>query len=445
MRIRLNDVAEGTRLPSWRPPQVAQPTLPETQAKQVVTVVVSEQIRALAGALAERLSDIGLLSLQGTLTQEDRLLIVWAAELARAGGIDAEEVAKLTVDLARYRAREVAPRSADVRDTVTLTLPRFAPREEAQARAILFGMATTQGTLDRGFVSALLDPTLRTRESVSLAFLQRIVAALPPGTSESLAGLDLVYARRDAHAALGNALDDLALPAAKLVQPTSERVELGSSLLRERTRALTSPWQLPTTTTRNDRALLGLLYVSQQQRAGDLHLVDDVARALVALRTAGVAPRPSVPSAPRVPSFERPLVELPPNEVLQAEELPLALGSAMHLAAKAAVAYRSVAPPRPNTVPPPMGAALPRPPSLRPEPSAPSTLFNFAQALGLSALVADAHTQALRARRRRFARRRDGDDSIQDTAEARATQEETGHDPTHTARRHARWRRLRRR
>jgi hypothetical protein len=470
MRIKMTDGAESTRLPSWRPPQVAQLT---AEAKQVVTVLVSEQTRALNATLTRSLTDIATLGLHDVLTQDDRLLIAWASELAKAEGVDLEEVTKLTSDLARYRAQELAgvrpdlsvetsgfpareQNLANVRsavDSLLLSLPRFAPREEAQARAILFGLATTQNTLDAGFVSALLDPDVRRENGVSLGFLQRIVAALPPGKSHSLAGLDVVFARRDARAALVTSLDRLALPTAKLVRPSPERVELGDLILRDRAQRVTpqSPYRLLTNTTRNDRALLGLLYVSQEERGGDLRHVDEVARALVALRSAGQA-RPAVarhearalPSEQARPAFSSGVVPARAGD----SEAPRTFGSAIHLAAKAAVAYRSVAPPRSNSIPPAGAAPLPPPPSLRPEALPSATMFNLAQALGLSALVADAHTQALRARRRRFVRRRvgvDAIDAIEDTAGARETQAETDEDPAHSARRHARWRRLARR
>jgi hypothetical protein len=585
MRIKMTEVAESTRLPSWRPPQVAQLT---AEAKQVVTVVVSEQTRALAATLTRSLSDIA--NLPDLLTQDDRLLIAWVAEVARSEGLDGDEVSKLTANLAQYRAQELVGAQPALErgmvETGLLTLPRFAPREEAQARAILFGLATTQSTLDAGFVNALLDPDLRPRGGVSLGFLQRVVAALPPGASERLAGLDTAYARRDARVSLVSALDRLALPTAALVTPTAERVQLGDVILRERARLMTpqSAWQLPTTTTRDDRALLGLLYVSQDVRGGDLRHVDDVARALVTLRSVdtlhaparmdqqptrldpprmapsiapgrpdeaepsaarrsapaeqtwvsqevrggdlrrdddvarGLVPlrsgdamhaparmdhppthldpprmAPSIPparsddagpsaarrSAPaeqtlptrrgalaepsspprRSTAVERNLPGLEPSPrepraraVAVDPDAPRAFGSAIHLAAKAAVAYRSVAPPRPHSVPPPMGAAqLAPPPTLRSEGMPAAIVFNFAQALGLSALVAESHTHALRARRRRFVRRRegvdaiDGVDSVQDAAGARETPAETEHDPTQTARRHARWRKLMRR
>ncbi|HEX5660814.1 MAG TPA: hypothetical protein VFX59_26655 [Polyangiales bacterium] len=427
MRIKMTDGAEGTRLPSWRPPQVAQLT---AEAKPVATVVVSEQTRALAATLTRSLSDIVSLRLQDLLTQEDRLLIAWATEFAKAEGVELDEVGKLTSDLARYRAQELVGARPDLMvenlryavDTVMLSLPRFTPREEAQARAILFGLATTQSTLDTGFVSALLDPDVRREGGVSLGFVQRIVAALPPGKSESLAGLDVVFARRDARVTLATTLERLALPAADLGRPSLERVELGDLILRERARLVTpqSAYQLLTTTTRNERALLGLLYVSQEERGADLRQVDDVARALVALRSAG-QPRASMP----VP------------------EAPRAVASPIHLAAKAAVAYRSVAPPRPNSIPPPAGAVQLAPPSLRPDAPIPTAVFNLAQALGLSSLVAEAHTQALRARRRRFVRRRD--ESIQGAAGVRENQPEAHDEDLRDARRAARWRRLLRR
>lgn len=66
-----------------------------------------------------------------------------------------------------------------------------------------------------------------------------------------------------------------------------------------------------------------------------------------------------------------------------------------HLAAKVAAAYRSVAPPRMASIPPPGVDRAPDPVSTVSEPSA----LNVAQALGLGALVERAHVQGLRTRR----------------------------------------------
>jgi hypothetical protein len=425
MRIKLTDVAEGSRLPAWRPPQVAQLT---AEAKQVVTVVLSEEMKALSSTLTRSLSDIS--SIQDVLTQDDRLLIAWAGELAKAEGLDPSELPKLVADLSRYRVQELSGQRVDLtlenvrRPDVTamLSLPSFSPREEAQARAILFGLATTRGTIDPTFVKALLEPDLRSADSVSLGFVQRMIAAMPPGRSDGVGELGAIYARRDARVALVNALEALALPVAKLGKPTPERVELGAVIVRDRAAQITprSPLQLLTTTSRSDRLLLGMLYVSQTERRGDPRVVDEVARALVTLRS-GVRPVVAPTAPPSSP-----------------------LSSPIHLAAKAAVAYRSVAPPRPNSVPPPALRDLYTPATSQRPSAVEVAPFNLAQALGLSALVADAHTQAMRARRRRFARKRQ-DDEIRDAAAAQETPADTENDPSHLARTHARWRRLVRR
>ncbi|HEY6876695.1 MAG TPA: hypothetical protein VI299_01700, partial [Polyangiales bacterium] len=63
--------------------------------------------------------------------------------------------------------------------------------------------------------------------------------------------------------------------------------------------------------------------------------------------------------------------------------------------------------------------------------------------LGLGALVADMHTQSMRARRRKL--KRPKSDAIGDTTAALDAQPENDRDPTHTARTHARWRRIMRR
>ncbi|MET0283080.1 MAG: hypothetical protein ABW352_01365 [Polyangiales bacterium] len=450
--------------PSWRPPTVAQLT---AEAKQVVTVLLSEETRALNATLTRSLSDIANLRLTDVLTQEDKLLIAWANELASAEGIDASEVTNLVRELGRYRAQELAGQRAGlaIDNTGTtaarlVSLPSFTPREEAQARAILFGMATTQGSLDAGFVRTLLEPQLRSERSVSLSFLQRMVAALPPGSSDGVGELDTLYARRDARVALAGALDKLALPVAELT-PSVERVLEGAELLRARAPQLgVSPWTLLTTLTRNDRALVGLLYASQAERGGNLRVVDDVTRSLVAFRNPAVATperagltsgvmRSLVPSRGDSMLPARASVVPAPQSFVEATEEPVlqrGYGSAMQLAAKAAVAYRSVAPPRPTSVPPPALRELPIMSSVQRGEAVAPPPFNLVQALGLSALVAEAHTQAMRARRRRLRGKRELEvDAIADMQGAYEPSAEAEHDPTHDARRHARWRRLARR
>jgi hypothetical protein len=265
--------------------------------------------------------------------------------------------------------------------------------------------------------------------------------------------------------ALAGALETLALPTKELVAPTPKRVREGADLLRERVTHLgASPWAALTSLTRNDRAVLGLLYASQVARGGDLRVVDDVTRSLVALRNPAALTPERVGLASGVlralgtertalPSVLPPRASVvpAPQSFVEATEEPVlqrGYGSALQLAAKAAVAYRSVAPPRPTSVPPPAlrELAITLPSVQRGEASPQVPPFNLVQALGLSALVADVHTQAMRARRRRFRRTRELEvDAVADTSGARETAAETEHDPAHEARTHARWRRLIRR
>lgn len=214
--------------------------------------------------------------------------------------------------------------------------------------------------------------------------------------------------------------------------------------LAERAEKTPRRWSMFVLLTRNDRTLLSTLYASARVRGGDLRAVDDVARALIGLRESeraeaqqpldspepvgvimpelsrqlDVAPRSLLRSiAPA--SFEQAMDELAEQSVRPepaadpfASWMPRSFGSATQIAAKLVGSYGSLVPQSeryraaPSSRAPAasslaglaqlahaQGAAV-HLPLLGPP-------LNVVQALGLSGLLAELHTQLLRAPRKR--------------------------------------------
>ncbi|MDB4989945.1 MAG: hypothetical protein JWN04_5123, partial [Myxococcaceae bacterium] len=194
-----------------------------------------------------------------------------------------------------------------------------------------------------------------------------------------------------------------------------------------------SSWSAFVLLTRSDRTVLSLLYVSAQAEGADLQRVDDVARALLALRRREQALR--TPEAERNTSFIRlaaprlpgelgasaPHAASEPSSNAEREAEPgsqapwsassesftsLSFGNAAGFAARALSSYRSLLPPAtssPSLPPPAAGegaVALGAPPA---DPSVSSATlarsFSAAQALGVSSLI-DSLTRNLQTTRR---------------------------------------------
>jgi hypothetical protein len=289
---------------------------------------LSSGARALADAAAQRLpADVGQ-HVSELLTAHDRLMLSWISDLAQNHGFDQEDLSKLLVDLIAYRDQQLAPgelgslssalsraaeHGARALSSVALaqapgteaplSLLRFSARDEALARTILSSFALRDTLVDHGFVRALLDPDRHGTHAVDFAFLRRVVLALSPAHADGAVDPGMSFARRDAREQLSTALSSLGLPAAQLTPYLAEAAEHGAGLLHERVSTVLfsgesarSAHAVLATLTRNDRALLGLLYVAARARGVPVGLVDEVARALVVLREATRAPAARAPS-----------------------------------------------------------------------------------------------------------------------------------------------------
>jgi hypothetical protein len=308
MQIKPSEGAAVAPLSSTRPAAEGKLAL-ETRARNVL-ISLSGKVLALSAALTPELLDLRALALDTALTAEDRLLLAKLSELASAEQMDPGEVARLALDLSRYRARAEAPQAPA---PALLELPTFSTHDEALARTILASVALRASALERGFVRALLDPDQTREHVVDFAFLRRALVALSPARDAAL-DPGVSFERRDARTALARALELLALPRTELPE-AARGAELGAALLRQRLPALlarahddgatasgapsatpdaaqalprqdagpsTGAARLPLT--RSDRALLGLLYAAARGRGQDPSAVDEVARALVRLR-----------------------------------------------------------------------------------------------------------------------------------------------------------------
>ncbi len=330
MQIKPAEGVEAARLGSVRPASVGQLTS-DAQTRST-SVSLSSAARAYATALTDALPLAEALRLYDILTDDDRAVLAWAAEFAHVQGIDLGEVRRLVVDLFAYRAKRVAerePQRADAGVTAPmaedlpasegeplarphagqapLVLPTFTPRDEALARTILASLAIRDTLLDRGFVRALLEPDLHPAHTVDFEFLSRIVVALSPTRSEAL-DATVSFASREARSELARALDALNIAAADLAAVLPAVVRDGPALLRRRLLDLepgqtgaapaSASWRTLLQLTRNDRAVLSLLYVGARERGAEMNAVDDFARALLALRAAERAEAASLRGRP---------------------------------------------------------------------------------------------------------------------------------------------------
>lgn len=451
MLVKPYDAALTTNPASVRPPDVAQLTAQTerlieglARAAQADNVSLSSAVRGLNSTLSQALPELDPDRIFELLTPNDRFVLVRALELAEHEKLDAKEVQRLLVDLARYRATERLANdgSREQLDTKTtrallaalpgngrrgerLALASFSARDEALARRILSSYALRDSAVDPGFVRALVDPDRNPTRAVDFAFLRRLVVALSPSQSEGVDG-KVSLGPRVARAQLAEAFARLGLNAADLPSATRETLAQGRTLLKQRIAQLDANAvsgnkgenPLFALLRANDRSLLGMLYLAAAQKRSDLRAVDDVARALIELRTAeraarsGTASLPSlipvasgesqapkaqtgaptadpanasarprppsgtytrasmIPSALPVPLASDAALEAEPGLVLAAELansdslMPPAarsFGSTSQLAARAAGSYRSLAPPPPAQ---PDATALPSAPGL---------------------------------------------------------------------------------
>jgi len=471
-RINGLEGAANVRFSSVPPTEVG-PRASQAEVR-ASSVSLSSGARALAEAAAQRLpSEVGK-HVFDLLTADDRRMLTWTSDLARTHGFAEDDLSKLVVDLIAYRDQQLtlgdmgslssalklaAERGARELSSVELAqagvpaaplaLLSFSARDETLARTILSSFALRDTMIDHSFVRALLDPDRHGTHAVDFAFLRRVVVALSPAHSDGAVDIDMSFARRDAREQLAAALSSLGLHAAELGPYLAEAAEHGPALLHERiAKVLFGPASgrpaqaVLATLTRNDRALLGLLYVAARARGVSVGLVDDVARALVALRDAArppaaraasvasearartllpplatdsmfpassapgasLAPRASgVPGSQAGPRVSEPTSastahelsrneragDVPPYDDALAQAAPARrFGSAAQIAARLVGSYRSLAPVG--------GPSIAAQALLRP--------LNLAEALGLSGLISELNLRALR--RRRLRRRR---------------------------------------
>lgn len=528
MRIHHFDGADRSLLSESRSPPSSSPP---REAARSVTIAISSEVRALVSALTRSLQGTAASLNHDILTHADRLMLACALELVHAQGADLAELEGLVRDLAAHRLAALAraqvaagpaeaPAAAGAAgapaevlagavsvgaDTLDaqLSLPRFSDADEAAARTLLSRLALRDTQVDRGFVRALLDPDVRPTHAVRIAFLDRVVTALSPAHADARVDPALSFVRRDARLALGDAVAALALSPAELSRDLAVRAPLGIDLLRARARLLDAAapdadagvaWRVLVKLTRDDRAVLGMLYAATQARGGDLRAVDDVLTALVALRTEEQAERaatatPARLQTPTVMSADaadgewatRANAGTPTSEPLRthlaaraddASVLPAeraqslvqgsvpeesfvrSFGSATQIAARLHASYR-----RPASWAPLGGGAPSAPPGAHAGAPAAgaaqsplgegavapfvSPPLHLAEALGLAALVSGLHAQSLRARRLRSARGRAPTMQVGMDAAGPAHDEQLVDE--RVKRRRARWRRFARR
>jgi hypothetical protein len=494
MQIKPNEGATVARLASIRPAPVAQLAL-EAKAGNV-QVSLSESVRALAGALTHELLDLHDLRLGDRLTSADLLTLARVSELVRSEQLDPNEVVKLALDLSRYRTHPTALSSQPAlasQPAALLALPSFSTRDETLARTILSSVALRTTLLERSFVHALLDPDQTPEHAVDFAFLRRVVVALSAAPGDATLELTASFVRREARAALARAIEALALPHAELPSALGAGVELGAWLVRQRLPAVLarSDAQAGAAPLRNaagqvslgrdDRALLGVLYAAAHARGQDLAAVDEVARALIALRvleradaharaesvaqarptsaahdlrTAAGGAAADHPQAEPRPATAHPAPHGPEQELAAARAH--SFGSATQRAARASGTYRSLTPP--SLTPSSLalqGALAGAAEDVATAPAStsaarafalltPTRALDLAGALGLSALLREVRAQTVGTARARLPAR--SNDTVRALeAPGRAAAEADADDPVlddSSRRRRVRWRLL---
>lgn len=451
-RIHGLDSAQSVRFSSVPPTDARTPSQAPVAAS---SVSLSSAVRALADAAAQRLPSTTGVHVFDLLTADDRRMLASTSDLARTHGFALEDLSKLVVDLIAYRDQQLAEgelhsslsaalkmaaqRGESERAAAPvvrsrpeqagpLSLLSFSARDEALARTILSSFALRDTQIDHDFVRALLDPDRLATHAVDFAFLQRVVTALSPLHGDAAIDVDVAFPRREARARLSDALSGLDITTTELRRFVSEAAEHGAKLLHRRvsrtlfgadSRART--FQVLTTLTRNDRALLGLLYVAYRARRADLVVVDDFARALLAFREVERAPiegaRPRNSMRPEAPGAQRPSLAPPAStsssrqdgseEGLSLAPFARRFGSMSQLAARMAGSYGSLAPV-----------------SLAPT-QVIARAFNVVDALGLGALIGELHKKSLRNRRPRKARLWRGATTLRARRSRRGTHEPT--------------------
>jgi hypothetical protein len=457
-RIHGLDSAQSVRFSSVPPLEVR--TLAQAPV-EASNVSLSSAVRALADAAAQRLPSTTALHVFDLLTADDRRMLASTSDLARAHGFALEDLSKLVVDLIAYRDQQLAagelgsslsaalksaaqrgdpersaparPASAAETPALPLSLLSFSARDEALARSILSSMALRDTLIDHDFVRALLDPDRLATHAVDFAFLQRVVVALSPAHADTAVAVEISFARRNARARLSDALSLLGFTTHDLSRFVSEAAEHGAQLLHRRvSRVLfgadsaARTFAVLTTLTRNDRSLLGLLYVASRARRVDLALVDDVARALLSFREVERAPvergnaarnslrpdaahaaaRAGLLPAATSSSSESWQDSVPPGERLSQAPAARRFGSVSQLAARMVGSYRSLAP----------VSLSPAPVVTRP--------FNLVEALGLGSSISELYRKLLRRRRPRRGR------LWRSATTLRARRRRTGQEPT---------------
>lgn len=505
MRIKEYERIDGARPPSTRP-KFASADATRFSAVRLVasmqealggdlldSVMLSREVRAFASVLTHDLPAPLRLLARDVLTRADRALLTLALEVAEREGFGVAEVTKLVVDLTTHRmleqglsrpvfgAREAQGepglRVPAARATHVLSLPELGHADEEIARAILTTGGLRETSLDRGFVRALLEPSALPGRSVSLAFVQRLVAVSSPaveledGASAQIRP-GLALAAREARTVLSRALTALALPAFELDAAADAAFTIGASLFRTRAHAsfVDDPARMEQSfarpllaLSRADRVLLRAIYAAEHAGGRDLALADDVVvavarfrgaeraanaevlpplRARQALAAARVARTRSAP----IPTNHVPAQTQQSDPDVQA---PLrSFGSVAQVAERLFGTVRRLAPASTpptfpsSSMPAPLdqaGATASREGTSVMPPGLPRPL-DLAQALGLSVLVAELDARVRRARRLRLTRRRRAPERLahsaaEPDAEVAPVKEES-------ARRRARWQTL---
>jgi hypothetical protein len=301
MRIALPEASELTRAPVAARPAALGETKSEIE-RAAAHVVLSNAVRASAAALTRALTDLLGPGARAHLSHADQLVLTVAAELVVSHGFSPEALGELALALARFRAGETTPPTERTSATperaqagaAQLVLSRFADDDEQAARLILGSLAMRDTRIDRAFVHALVAPGERAAPAVDLALVHRLVVTLSPRHQDGARDPAASFALRDARIAIADVLTSLALPRQEVEQLPADGASLGALLLRTRSGAsvrapdagVARAWRVLVQLTRNDRALLSLLYGAQAARRGELGKVDALLHATVALRLA---------------------------------------------------------------------------------------------------------------------------------------------------------------
>ena len=343
MHIKLSPSVSPLGLPASRVALAPRATL---EQQVPTTVTLSETSRSFAASMLELAYASGCQDSFHVLELADRAVLTFARQLAEELRLPPCEVHKLVFDLCRYRLGEPLDKgTAEPRSDGRLALLPALPADDEQlARSILSSMALRDTPIDRAFLGSLLDPARTDTPRVDFSFLRQLVLASSPSYTEGALDPRVSLAQRDARTKLAQAVAGLApllvisedvarlslregpalllqrLFRAHAAQPGAGDPPQATGADRREASASSTPQAAPGEApplvqnaapmapsqpreqpdfrqlTRQDRAVLGLLYTAAARQGRDLHAVDELAHAVVALRRSersGPAPEPA--------------------------------------------------------------------------------------------------------------------------------------------------------